>query len=194
MKGVYSGLYLGLEVGNGGVGDLLKQCVGHLGLLEAECLGDIKVLAALALNAVAENGPGRSGESDQRNTVVEFFKRHFHGIKHVLQFVVHVGHLHAGQVFFGSDGVRQIGPESGAHFYLYVHRLRNHQNITEQNGGVHSVSPKRLHGDLRGELWGLTAGEKVVLGAQFHEFGKVASGLTHHPHRWARYGFSAQCF
>ena len=174
-------LHFGLEVGDGGVGDFLKQRMGGFRLREGKRLGDVEVAASLPLHRVTENGPRRTRKADERDPVVQRLLRHHNGVHHVREGLFGVWDPHGFHVRRTAHGVGQVGALAGLHLKRQPHGLGHHQNVREQDGRVGADLVDRHDGDFRGELGGLAPGEEIVLRLELHEVRQVAACLAHDP-------------
>ena len=88
-----------------------------------------------------------------------------------------------GKVRRRSERLGKSGPDAVGDSELHPHPLRDDQDVTEDDGGVHPDLIYRLQGDLRRELRRTDHGEKVGALPNGAILGQVSPRLAHHPHR-----------
>ncbi len=83
-------------------------------------------------------------------------------------------------------------PFAGLEADAAAQRIRDYQNVREDDRGVETEAPDRLQRDLGGEFRREAEIEEAArLGAQFPVFRQIAPGLAHHPDR--RHGLPLAC-
>ena len=152
LDGLDAGLYLGPQEGHRQGGQAIHQPGPEGGVAVHERLHLGEGPGGAALDQVAGDGEGRSGEADQRHTAPgQLAGDEPHGVGDV------------GKIRGGLEGAqpRQVGraPERLGH-----HRspagfdidpepdgVDRHHDVGEQDGGVHPVAAHRLEGQLGGQ-------------------------------------------
>ena len=90
----------------------------------------------------------------------------------------------------GGGGIRSAAtastgqPSPNVEANLRAERLRDQQDVGEDDGAVEIVSPNRLQGDFGGEFGRVAERKEIArLGASRPVFGQVTSSLPHQPDR-----------
>jgi hypothetical protein len=122
-------------------------------------------------------------------TTAEFAADQRHGIDHILQLPRRIRYAERGDIGRGAHGTLELGPLAGLEFQPEIHRMRNGENVREQNRGIQGISVDRLQGDLAGHI-GIGAHGQEVSGARASRaiFRQIAARLAHEPNRpaWRR--------
>lgn len=162
--------------------NLLQQRLGLLRVLIDPRLDLLEQLRAAALHHVAEESPGSTGEAEQRDAAVELLARERDGLVHVVQLLGHVDvALHQLGVLPVGGGAERVGEVRTLlvdHLDCHAHRLRDHEDVGEDDGGVDQagIALDGLESQGRGDL-GVAADFKEVTPAfGFMVLGEVAAG------------------
>ena len=176
------------KVFNTELGDLLKQLLALLGVLEDPGLDLLEHLCATSFNHVAEQSPGSATEAVQRDAAVELLSGHSDGLVNVVQSLLDIDvSFHDFLVLLVARGHERIG-EMGAflvdHNDLHSHGLRNDEDVGEDDGAINEtgVTINGLQSQSRGNLGRATALEEVVGALGLVVLGQVAASLAHDPH------------
>jgi hypothetical protein len=171
--------------------DDLEQLLGLVRVPVQPRLGLAEDLGPAALDHVAEEGPGRAAEADERDAAAQFFARQRDGLVDVVELFFDVVLVRGQVVVLGVGGrgerVREGGAFFGQHLHRHAHGLRDDEDVAEDDGGVDEVgvAVDRLEGQGRRDFRGAAAGEEVVRAFGVVVFGEVAACLSHNPYWWS---------
>ena len=148
---------------------------------------------AAALDHVGRQCPRAAAEANKRHLAVEFLPDQADRIGDIAQARLRVGY--AEPVDFRRAAQRALELRSFAlgEVKPETHRVRNGQNIGEQDCGVERESPERLQRHLAGQFGILAQVEKRAgLLASRAIFGQITPGLAHDPNRRGVGGLAQQ--
>ena len=183
-QGLRARFDLRIEVVRGRARELREQPVQRLRVAREQRLRMHEIAAAAALDHVGRNGPGRSGESDERHSPREFAANERNRIHDESQVARRIGHRQCVDV--GGTAQRPLDPwplafrerEPDAHGH------RDHQDVGEEDRRVERKARERLQRDFAGEI-GIRrqSQETSSPGARRAVLRQVAAGLPHDPDR-----------
>jgi hypothetical protein len=146
-------------------------------------LGLAEDLAATAFDHVAQQGPGRAAEADERDAALELLARQRDGLVDVVELRGDVGGLggeEAAVLRVGGRGqrVREGGAPVRQHLHRHPHRLRDHEDVAEDDRRVDQpcVPLDRLQRQRRRDFRRAAACEEVVVAFGDVVFGEVPAG------------------
>jgi hypothetical protein len=152
-----------------------------------------EVLAAAALDHVGADRPRTAREADQRHAAPELAADQAHRVHHVAQLALGVRHRQPVDVGRAAHRAGDLRPLARLELEPDVHRVRDGEDVGEQDRGVEAVTLERLQRDLAGQLRVHAQVEEAAgLRARGAVLGQVAPGLAHHPQRRARRRLSQQ--
>ena len=181
------------QVGSDGAREFVEQEVQGARLLVEQGFGAGKIAARLPFNHVGGKRPRAASEADERHAAVQFAPDEAHRLHDVAEVVVHVGDgqcLYVGVAAHRAVKRRALAGDEGK---PQSHRIRDGEDVGEEDGGVEAEARQRLQGHFAGEFRRLAEGHKLPRhfagGAVFRQ---IAPGLAHHPDGGSRDGFAAQ--
>ncbi len=156
----------------------------RLRLAVHQAFGLGKIARALALDHIGRQGPRTAGEADQRYLPVQLATDQAHRIHHVAQFLLRVRHREVLDRLQRADRLAKPRALAGLEVQPQPHRIRDSQDVGEQDRGVQREPAQWLHGDFAGQLRVLAkAHEAAGLGTGLAVFRQIATGLAHDPDR-----------
>lgn len=150
------------------VGNLGEELLGLLGIPVDPGLALGEELGAASLDHVAEQGPWRTAEADERHPSLELLPGEGDGIVDVAKLVGHVDvplkYLLVLAVVGVLQGLREVRPLLVHHLHHHPHCLRDHQDVGEDDGGINQAleSLDGLKGKGRCDLWVPAALEEIT--------------------------------
>jgi len=146
------------------VRDAGEKSLALLWILEQPGLGLLQRLGSAPFDHVREQCPRCAAETDERNLAAEPVARASNGGKDVVELFVYVDVLAQTRDVLGRIERRGKG-RCGVHVDLHAHRLRDDEDVTEDDRGVDEakVSPYGLERDLARKLGRPADLEKLVL-------------------------------
>lgn len=169
------------------VRDAGEKGLALLRMLEQPGLGLLQRLGPTPFDHVREQGPRCAAKPDERNLAAEPMARASDGGKDVVELFVHVDVLAQTRDVLGRIERRGKG-RCGVHVDLHAHRLRDDEDVTEDDRGVDEakVSPYGLERDLTRELGRPADLEKLVLSPDGAELCRCLGAKVGRPVRkWA---------
>ena len=149
-----------------------------------------KVPRRAPLDEVAGHGERRAGKPDERHPrPVELTAHQAHRLGDVGGVDVGLERTEAAQVVAAAEGLGDHGPPAGLHVDPEADGLQGHDDVGEQDGGVHAVAPHRLEGQLGGQRSVRNGRQDGALAARGPVLGQRPAGLAHEPHRRAGHRF-----
>jgi hypothetical protein len=145
-----------------------------------------------AFNGIDADRPGGAGKADQRNARIKRRLHPLHGLANGGELGEQLFHRNARKIL---RPCRRIdpGPLPFEKADIPTHGVEHEQDVCEQDRPIHLVAPDRLQRRFGGEGRGIAEIEEVTrTGSHFPVFGKVTSGLTHHPYRNGIDAFTVQ--
>ena len=175
---------LGIEVGAGRVGEDREQSAEFARLAVQEALDRPEGLAAAALDHVGRHRPRAARKADQGYAAAELAPHEPHRVHDVAQLALRVGHAEPSDVGRGLYRTRDARSLARFELETEVHRVRDRQDVREEDRGVEAETCERLQRHLAGEL-GCRAERKKAPGAFARRavLGEIATCLPHHPDR-----------
>ena len=151
------------------------------GSAEHHRLGALVMLAGAALHQVRGQRERRTREPDQRH-LAQRVDQQRHRIEH-RRHLLRIQRFDGRDVVGRADRVGDHGSDVGNDVQVDAGAAQRHDDVGEQDGGVHLVPADGLQGDFADQL-GVEAGvEHPVPAAQRAVLGQAAAGLAHEPHR-----------
>ena len=147
---VDAGAQLGLQEGDGGVGEACRAARATSGVGVHQRLRALVIAARTALDQVRGEGERGSGEADQRRRA-EFGGEQLHGLRDGADLFRHEARQ-GGDVGDRPDRVRDDGTGAGDDVEIDTGGLERHHDVGEQDRGVDAVPAHRLHRDLADQL------------------------------------------
>ena len=165
----------------------------HLRVGLEQRLGLREIFGAAALDEVAGERPGRTGETEQGLVQAELLAEDRQGVVDVLQAVGGAGELERVDVGGGSQRALHGDATFVAETIAYAQGFRDDEDVREQDGGVElREAAERLERHLDREVGRTDHRHEVRLGLEGAVLGQVAAGLTHDPDRRPVMGLSAE--
>lgn len=183
-RGTYlsAGLNLQSQILHAQLRDLLQQRLGLLRILVNPRLDLLEQLRTAALHHIAQQSPRGTGESEQGDTAIELLAGEGDGLVDVVQLLGDVDvALHQLGVLAVAGRAQRVGEVRALlvdHLDRHAHRLRDHQDVGEDDGRVDQagVALDGLERQGRRDL-GVAADFKEVTPAfGFMVLGEVAAG------------------
>lgn len=162
--------------------NLVQQLLRLLGVFVDPSLAVLEQLRATTFNHVAEQGPWRSAETNQRHSACQLLPCQGDTLVNVAQFLGNVNtavhYLPILLVLWGSQRIGEVRSLAFQHFNNHAHGLGNDEDVGEDNGGVDEAGkPIDWLQGQGGSNFGIAAAfEKVTTIFDFMVFGKIASG------------------
>ena len=191
--GLRAGGDLRVQIQNRRLGEKIEQAMQFPRRFVHHSLDLAEGLAAAAFDHVRSHGPRAAREADQGHPPAQFAAHQGDRVDHVLEFPPGVGHDEPIDVGRRADRVLEPGTFAGLEFQPQVHRMRNRENVREQDGGIERKSVDGLQGDLARDL-GVGAHLEKAAGPLPRRavFRQIAARLAHEPNRPARRRFAQQ--
>ena len=156
----------------------------QIGVAVHHALDAGKVLGRLPLDHIGRQCPRAAGEANQRHPAIQLATDNPYRIGHVAQFLLRIRHPQCIDRCAITHRLAEPRPLALGKVQPQPHRIRDGEDVREQNGGIQWISIQRLQSDLAGQLRGLAQRQEVAgLGAAGTVLGQITTGLTHHPHR-----------
>jgi len=127
--------------------------------------------------------PRRTGETEQRGFVAEFFAQNSQRLVHIAQSLDNAFDGKFFDVRLGRHGKIHLHTARFLEMIRLSHRLGNHEDVAEQNRGIKAETPPGLQGDFDGELRILHELDEGISLLELAIFGQRAASLTHEPQR-----------
>lgn len=185
-----AGVDLGLEVGNGGLGDAREQLAENFGLVVEETFDRGEAFFGAALDHVAGEGPGGGGETQNGNVGADEFNGATEGFHEEASFFLRIKNVEFFYIAFGANGMGEIGTGI-LQFKSKAHGFGGDEDVGENNDGVDAESAEGLKGNFDSQVGSLANLQERVLSSDFAVLGEVSASLAHHPNREARHRFAA---
>ena len=179
LHGLGSGLDLDAQELAADGGEAGGDAVPDLGVGLHERLGLRVVAAGAALDEVGREGEGGAGESDERG-VAEFLDEQADRFGDVGD-VAGVEVAQALDVGLGAEGLGDDGAGAGDDLDVDADGGDRHDDVGEEDRGVHAVAAHGLHGDLGDEFGGAAGLEHGGARAGRLVLRERAPGLAHEP-------------
>ena len=143
---------------------------------------DLRVIPARApFNHVGRDGPGRAGEPDQGDVRRQPGVQLGDGLVDAGQVAVKIVEPKTRQGIGLLDRL-QPRPRPGLEPNPLAQRVRHHQDVAEQDGGIEIITPERLQRGLHRHRRGVAEIEETLrLAAELPIFRQVPPRLAHHP-------------
>jgi hypothetical protein len=153
------------------IGNLVEERLSLSRPLVEPPLGVFECLRTTALAHVRHERPRRAAETDEGNTPVEALAGHSDGLKDVAELLTDVDRVaEAREVSRAAQGSGEHRALARLHEDLHTKRLRDHENVAEDDRGVKKRVPvDRLESELARELGLLAALEERVVLADLEE-------------------------
>lgn len=181
------GVNLADEEVDADVCDAGEKSLALLRILEQPGLGLLQRLGPTPFDHVREQGPRCAAKTNERNLATEPMARASNGGKDVVELFVDVDVLAQTRDVLGRIERRGKGWR-GVHVDLHAHRLRDDEDVTEDDRGVDEamVSPYRLERDLTRKLGRPADLKKLVLSPDGAELCRFLDARVGRPVRkWA---------
>ena len=178
-------------------GDALRQLVEQR--MQSQRLGVHHLFnqgegfAAAPLHHIGCQRPRAAGEANQRHFPFQLAANGAHGVHHVAQLAFRIGDRQLVHVGFASDRRGKTRAFTGFEVQAKAHRIRNGQNIREEDRRIQREAAQRLERHFTGQLGVFAQRHKIArLRARGFVLWQIASRLAHHPHRGDINGLAQQ--
>ena len=162
-------------------------------LIEHQFLDAAELTRAAAFDHVSTHRPWTTREADQWNPAGEFLANERDRIEHIAKLSRRIGYRQLRHVGGGSHRTFDLRAFAGFELQSQTERVRNGQDVREQDRSIQWIARERLEGNFAGKL-GRHAELQKAAGLRTRRaiFGKIASRLSHHPYGSAFHGLSQQ--
>ncbi len=180
-----AGLDLHGQEGRGDVREPVEQVGPQLRVAVHEGLGVLVIARGAALDQVAGEGEGGSGEPDERGRA-QLGGDQADGLGDVRD-VVRLQGAQPVEVRAAAEGPVDDRADARLDVQVDADGLERHDDVAEVDGGVHPVPAHRLQGDLGDQLRPHARVEHGNALAYFAVLGQRTPGLAHEPHGRVRH-------
>jgi hypothetical protein len=108
---------------------------------------------AAAFHDVCRNSPRAAGEPDERNATRKLAANEAHGIDHVAQLCVRIGNTEPCHVCARAHRTLDARAFAGLELEAEAERVRNREDVREQNRRVERITRERLQRHFAREVW-----------------------------------------
>ena len=148
---------------------------------EESRFGALEAARGAPFDHVRRERPRRAAEADERHLAGELLLDQPHGVEHVAQLLLRIGHVQAFRILGPAQRLRELRTVV-VQDEVHPHRLGDHQDVAEEDGSVDAEDVDRLQRHLGCEVGRLAKGEEGDLCADGTVFGQIPSRLPHEPH------------
>ncbi len=191
--GLRPGGNLRVQIQDGGLGQHVEQPMKIARRLVHHAFDLAEGLAAPSFHHIGCHRTRTPREADQRHSAAQFAAHQRHGIDHVLELPARVRHAEFGNVRRAAHRMFEFRALTGLELQPQIHRMRDRQNIREQNGGIQGIPLDGLQRYLAGNI-GIGAHGEEIPGPcpGCAVLRQITPRLTHQPDRPARRRFPQQ--
>ncbi len=132
--------------------DHVEQTMHRLGFFQRERLRPREARRTFAFDHVAGERPRTAGETDQRHLAAEFAADQAHRVHHVAQIGFRIGDAERIDLGARAHRLGQTRTHAFVDRQAQTHRIRNRQDVGEQNRRIERVARDRLQGDFAGQF------------------------------------------
>ncbi len=162
----------------------VEDAMQEVGTRMAHGLQRSPVVAARTFDHVAGEGKGAAGEADERHAIAQLAANLAHRVHHVAQLHRRIRHRELGDVALVAQRPLEARTFALGEAQPEAHRIRDRQDVGEEDRGIERKALERLQCHLGGERGRLCQRQETSrLGARRVVFRQIASGLSHEPDR-----------